>query len=165
MKSVLFHCSLTKQSCPESLLAKWKCSRCTWDSKSKAYAWGEHLQKLHQRHPGTLKTRYATISWSHLTNSDAVAGHVCTQAGDDFLSTDSSQGLSTSRFQAPGDVGHRGSGGKWNRSRASQVTWSILSSNFKEPTFLPMHQTHCLNAVSRVRWFIHFQPLGKEPIL
>lgn len=119
-----------------------------------------HLHKLHQPQPRALKARCATISWSHLTNSDAVTRHVFAQAGDDFLSADSSQGLSASRFQAPGDVGHRGSGGEWNRSRARQVTWSARIS--KSPLFRPCVKTHSLKAASRVRWFINFQTLGKR---
>lgn len=121
---------------------------------------GSHFQKLHQPQPRALKARCATISWSHLTNSDAVTRHVFAQAGDDFLSADSSQGLSTSRFQAPGDVGHRGSGGVWNRSRARQVTWSARIS--KSPPFHPCVKTRSLKAASRVRWFINFQTLGKR---
>lgn len=164
MKWVLGHCIYHTESTREPVASSDAPS--VLEIQSPSLRTGNAFTKLHPPHHGALKARCATISWSHLTNSDAVTRHVCAQAGDDFLSADSSQGLSASRFQAPGDVGHRGSDVKWNRSRVGQVTWSVLSSNFKEPTFPPcVKHTVSLNAASTVRWFINFQTLGKETIV
>lgn len=163
MKSALLHSSCTRQS-PQEPVGKLKLLPVHLKFKVQGLRGrGEHLQKLHQRHAGTLKARCATISWSHSTNSDAVTRHVCDQAGGDFLSADSSQGLSTSRFQAPGDIGPGVQVASGTGHEPSQPGDKICTQlEFQRAHFSAgVSGTVSLNAARRVLWFINFQTLGK----